>query len=180
MTEKLVVLSDMWGVKRGLWITSYFGYLQQYYDIEFYDIQQLGNIDVPICTDENIHKAFIEGGIDTAVGQLIKKEREASHYLAFSMGGVIAWKAALQGLPLKSLTAISPTRVRFESEKPNCEMNLIFGADDQFKPSAEWNEKTSTPTLHVPGFGHLLYSDEKIISKVCLKLLQNITKKAVF
>ena len=35
MAERLVVLSDMWGAKKGLWITSYLGYLQQYFDIVF-------------------------------------------------------------------------------------------------------------------------------------------------
>ena len=118
MAEKLVVISDMWGVKKGLWITSYFGYLQQYYNITFYDCQQLGNIDVPVSTEENIHKAFVEGGIDTAVAHLLKKEKDPCHYLAFSTGGTIAWKAALKGLPTKSLTAISPTRIRLEKEKP--------------------------------------------------------------
>ena len=33
MAERLVILSDLWGAKKGLWITSYLGYLQQYFDI---------------------------------------------------------------------------------------------------------------------------------------------------
>ncbi len=44
MAERLVVLSDMWGAKKGLWITSYLGYLQQYFDIVFYDSLQLSDI----------------------------------------------------------------------------------------------------------------------------------------
>ncbi len=54
MAERLVILSDMLGSKSGLWITSYLGYLQQYYDIVYYDSQQLANIDVPIKTLKNI------------------------------------------------------------------------------------------------------------------------------
>ncbi|MCL6268196.1 hypothetical protein [Flagellimonas myxillae] len=179
MAEKLVVISDMWGVKKGLWITSYFGYLQQYYNIQFYDIQQLADIDIPVLTEENIHKAFVEGGIETAVAHLLKKESEPSHYLAFSMGGTVAWKAALKGLPMKSLTAISPTRVRLESERPNVPMNLIFGECDKFKPEMKWANEVGVDLNVVPSFGHQLYSDEKIISEVCLGLLEKVTKKAI-
>ncbi len=179
MAEKLVIISDMWGVKKGLWITSYFGYLQQYYDIVFYDCQQLGNIDTPVSTEENIHKAFVDGGIDTAVAHLLKKENEASHYLAFSTGGTIAWKAALKGLPMKSLTAISPTRIRLENEKPDVPTNLIYGGKDEFRPGNEWADEMGTELHVVPNFGHQLYSDEKIIAEVCLELLDKVTKKAV-
>nr|WP_299385125.1 hypothetical protein [Allomuricauda sp.] len=179
MAEKLVVISDMWGVKKGLWITSYFGYLQQYYNIVFYDIQQLADIDVPVSTEENIHKAFVDGGIDVAVAHLLKKEKEPSHYLAFSTGGTVAWKAALKGLPVKSLTAISPTRIRYESQSPDIPMNLIFGECDKFKPGMKWAKEVGVNLNVVPSFGHQLYSDEKIISEVCLDLLEKVTKKAI-
>lgn len=179
MAEKLVILSDMWGVKKGLWITSYFGYLQQYYDITFYDCQQLGNIDVTISTEENVHNAFVNGGIDTAVAHLLKKEKEPAHYLAFSTGGTIAWKAGLRGLPIKSLTALSPTRVRLEEKAPNCELELIFGESDDFKPDPKWAQSCGVNLNVIPNFGHQLYSDEKIIDDVCLKLLQKVTKRAV-
>ncbi|UOY07689.1 hypothetical protein L0P88_03845 [Muricauda sp. SCSIO 64092] len=179
MAEKLLVLSDMWGIKKGLWITSYFGYLQQYYNIEFYDIQQLANLDIPVMTQENIHRAFMEGGIDTAVAHLLKKETKPCHVLAFSMGGTIAWKAGLNGLPMKSLTAISPTRIRFENEAPDCEINLIYGECDKFKPGMKWFKTMDVDFKIVSSFGHELYSDEKIIGEVCVKMLQKITQKAV-
>ncbi|RDY58794.1 hypothetical protein [Flagellimonas nanhaiensis] len=179
MAEKLVVISDMWGAKKGLWITSYFGYLQQYYDISFHDCQQLGNIDVPISTEENIHKAFVEGGIDSAVSQLLRKEKEAAHYLAFSTGGTVAWKAALKGLPMKSLTAISATRIRLEEQSPDTSLNLIYGECDEFKPSLEWAKATDVNLNVIPNFGHHLYSDEKIIADVCLQLLEQATKTEV-
>src|SRR5690606_2199355 len=114
MTNRLVILSDMWGSKKGLWITSYLGYLQQYYDITFYDCQHLANINIAIDSAENVNKEFINGGIDTAVTHLLTKETEPSNYLAFSTGGTIAWKAALRGLPMKSLYAISSTRLRLD------------------------------------------------------------------
>ncbi|MGB5275434.1 MAG: hypothetical protein WBN39_15370 [Flavobacteriaceae bacterium] len=176
-SERLVILSDMWGVKKGLWITSYLGYLQQYYDIAFYDIQQLANIDVEIKSPENLHRAFVDGGIDTAVAHLIKKESEPSHYLAFSTGGTIAWKANLKGLHMKSLTAISPTRVRFEDLKPCCKTKLIFGENDAFRPDGHWSEKLDLEMEIVPNFGHELYTDEKIIGKVCQHLLSAVLER---
>lgn len=175
MAERLVVLSDMWGVKKGLWITSYLGYLQQYYDIVFYDIQQLGYIDLTIKSPENLHHAFVNGGIDMAVAHLLKREKEAGHYLAFSTGGTIAWKAAVKGLPMKSLYAISATRVRHENLKPACDTTLLYGGNDLFRPDMAWSDKLNIEMEVVPNFGHELYSDEKIIRKSCLDLLSVVT-----
>lgn len=177
MAEKLLVISDMWGVKKGLWITSYFGYLQQYFDIQFYDCQQLGNIDELVNTKENLHKAFINGGIDTAVAHLLKKETEPCHVLAFSTGGTIAWKAGLGGLPIKSLTAVSPTRIRFENQKPDCDIKLIYGECDEFKPGQLWAKQVDVDLNVAPNFGHELYSDEKIIAEVCKSLLEKVMHK---
>ena len=128
--EKLVILSDLWGAKRGLWITSYLGYLHQYYDIEYYDIQQLAHIDAPIYTEKELHTAFVNGGIDTAVEHLLKRNKKPAHYLAFSTGGTIAWKANLKGLPMKSLYAVSATRIRMESNMIDCDVDLLFGEKD--------------------------------------------------
>lgn len=178
MAQKLIVLSDMWGVKKGLWITSYFGYLQQYYDITFYDCQQLANLDVPICSEENIHQAFVNGGIDTAVKQLMRKESEPCHYLAFSTGGTIAYRAALAGLPMKSLTAISPTRIRYENKRPACDLSIVFGELDTFKPDEKWAKAVGVELQIMPNFGHQLYTDEKIIGQICLELLQKVTRNA--
>ena len=179
MAEKLVVLSDMWGTKKGLWITSYFGYLQQYYNIQFYDVQQLATLDITVQTEENIHKAFVEGGIDVAVAHLLKRETEPVHVLAFSTGGTIAWKAALKGWPIKSLTAISATRIRLETERPNSDLELIYGECDKFKPGMHWANEVGVDIKVIPNFGHELYSDEKIIADVCMDLLNKVTKTAV-
>ncbi len=177
MAERLVVLSDIWGVKKGLWITSYLAYLQQYYDIVFYDIQQLANIDLTIKSEENLHSAFVQGGIDTAVAHLLKKETERSHYLAFSTGGTIAWKAGLKGLPMRSLYTISATRLRLENLKPDCSTTLIYGSNDTFRPNTEWSERLDLEMDVVSNFGHELYTDEKIIGKVCKDLLTAVTAK---
>ncbi|EAR02175.1 hypothetical protein [Maribacter sp. HTCC2170] len=177
MAEKLVILSDMWGAKKGLWITSYLGYLQQYFDITYYDSQQLANIDLDVNSEKNIHEAFVNGGIDTAVTHLMKKEKEACHYLAFSTGGTIAWKANLEGLPMKSLYNVSATRVRLEGKKPNVPTTLLYGDLDANRPSNDLSKKIGLEKEVIKSFGHELYSDEKIIKKVCLDLLSMVTAK---
>lgn len=176
MAEKLVILSDMWGAKKGLWITSYLGYLQQYFDITYYDIQQLANLEVTVNTADNVHRAFVEGGIDTAVAHLLKKETEPAHYLGFSIGGTVAWKAGLMGLPMKSIYTVSSTRIRAEENKPECETTALFGDTDVYRPKLDWHEKLGVKPELIKDFGHTMYADEKIISRVCLDLLNSVTK----
>ena len=178
-SERVVVLSDMWGAKRGMWITSYLGYLQQYYNIEYYDIQQLADVDLLVQSEKNIHTAFVDGGIDTAVSQLVKKETKPAHYLAFSMGGTIAWKANLKGLPMKSLYTVSATRLRKEVERVDGEVKMLFGSKDLYKPSAKWSETIGVNLEIVENFGHEMYSDSQVIQKVCLDLLDKVMAKPV-
>ena len=174
MAERLVIISDMWGVKKGLWITSYLGYLQHYFDITFYDSQALAHLDVQVLNQENIHRAFVEGGIETAASHLLKKEHKPAHYLGFSMGGSIAWKANLLGLPMKSLYTISATRIRNETKFPNCKTTVLFGDTDNCRPKAAWYNTANLNSELIKGFGHNMYNDEKIIKKVCLDLLKSV------
>jgi dienelactone hydrolase len=176
MAERLVIVSDMWGAKKGLWITSYLGYLQQYFDITFYDSQQLANLDLTVQSEENVHNAFVEGGIDTAVAHLLKKEKTPSYYLAFSTGGTIVWNAAKMGLPVKSLYSVSATRIRLDNDKPCVPFNLLYGANDSYAPKESWANMLGIEMELMPNFGHTLYSDEKVIRKVCLDLLQQVTQ----
>jgi hypothetical protein len=177
MAERLVIVSDMWGIKKGLWITSYLGYLQQHFDITFYDSQQLAHLEVLIYSKENIHRAFVNGGIDTAAAHLLKKEKEPAHYLGFSTGGVIAWKANLSGLPMKSLYTVSATRIRSETKTPKCPTTVLFGDGDIYRPKSEWYEKNQVKGELIKGFGHTMYSDDKVIQKVCLDLLRPVTQE---
>lgn len=175
MAEKLVIVSDMWGTKKGLWITSYLGYLQQYFDITFYDSQQLANLDLPVQSDQNVHEAFVKGGIDLAVAHLLKKEKSPCYYLAFSTGGTIVWNAAIKGLPVKSLMCVSATRIRLQEAKPNIPFDLLYGEKDENRPSDVWANKLDVSMDVLPNYGHTLYSDEQIIKKVCLSLLNKVT-----
>ncbi len=177
MAERLVILSDMWGAKKGLWITSYLGYLQQYFDIVYYDCQQLASISLTIDSEENLSKEFANGGLDIAVSHILRRETEASHYLAFCTGADIAWNANLRGLPMKSLYAISPNKIDIESGAPNCPFNVVYGEQDKLKLSNNPLSQLDMVAEVIPGFGRELYSDEKIIKKVCQTLLSKVMER---
>ncbi len=177
MAERLVVVSDMWGSKKGRWITSYLGYLQQYFDIVFYDSRELAHMETNISSSEEIYSAFVNGGMDTAVSQLLAKEKEPSYYLTFCAGGSIVWQAALEGLPVKSLNAVSPIDLETQTEAPDCPVTLVYGELEENLPSTEWVINTKSVMEIVPCFGHELYTDEKIINKICLDLLELVLKK---
>ena len=176
MAERLVVLSDMWGAKKGMWITSYLGYLQQYFDIVYYDSHQLSDLDITEYTPEKVCAAFNEGGMDTAIAQLLMKEQTPSHYLTFCAGGLIAWNAALKGLPIKSLYAVSPLELQNELDRPAIPITLLYGEYHDPIPSNKWADHMNIPIEVVPKFGRELYTDEKIIKKVCLNILETMLK----
>lgn len=177
MAERLVIVSDMWGSKKGLWITSYLGYLQQNFNIVFYDSRDLAQIDKTKGTTEELYEAFVDGGMALAVSQLLARENEKSHYLTFCAGGTIAWYAALKGLPMKSLYAVSPMNLQQINEAPPCPVTLLFGEIQEDRPTTEWAIKTNSILEVVPNFGRELYSDEKIVKKVCLDLQELVIKK---
>lgn len=177
MAERLVILSDLWGAKKGLWITSYLGYLQQYFDIVYYDTSQLADLDVSNPTAEAMAEAFQEGGLERAVRSLLEKEETPSHYLTFCAGGTVVWDAARKGLPVLSLYAVSPMHLHRESDLPGCQVKLLYGEYMENRPSHGWAETIGAPMEVVPRFGREMYSDEKIIQKVCRDLLDEALKK---
>ncbi len=176
MAEKLVVVSDMWGAQKGLWITSYLGYLQQYFDIVFYDSRELAQIENNLTSAEEVYDAFINGGMDRAVSQILIKEQTESHYLTFCAGGTITWHAALKGLPVKSLYAVSPIDLEDQLQGPDCPVSVLFGENDKVT-GTDWTIRTGAQVEAIPNFGHDMYSDEKVIQKVCLDLLDLVLKK---
>ncbi len=178
MAERLVVISDMWGAKKGIWATSYLVYLQQYFNISYYDSQQLANLDACVdCTDQELKDGFDHGGIETAIGQLRQKEKIPARYLTFGVGGEIVWKAILKGLPVKSLYAVSAHGLPFEGQRPNIPVRWVYGALDADKPSSAQLERMQRYVEIVQGFGHDLYTDDTIIKKIAKNLLSLVTHK---
>jgi len=170
MKKRLIILSDLWGDIKNDWIANYFNSLDAYFKITYYDCCELGNVDKNVESEEKIHSQFINNGINIAVEKLLKLELEEVDVLAFSIGGTIAWKGALNGLKINNLYAISATRLRYETEFPACNIKLSYGADDSFIPSFEWFNKMKLQFNIINGVGHEIYSDNKYTPGLCTEI----------
>ncbi len=169
---RLIVLSDMWGVRHSKWLDTYALLLEPHFDIKFYDSCDLGKVDSSVKDEILLHEQFIKGGIDLAVETLLKIEPEKVHVLAFSVGGTIAWKAGLSGLQLQNLLAVSSTRLRYETAKPNCDISLYYGDSDNFKPDESWCRTMNLQGVNIEKGGHHIYSDENIARRICSNLIR--------
>jgi len=116
--------------------------------------------------EENLHKQFLDFGIDNAISNLIRIEKEAKIYITVSIGGVLAWKAAMAGLPIKQLIAVSPTRLREESENPDCDFQLYFGKEDPNKPDLIWLEAFAKNRYKLLDGDHHIYNDKDIVTQI--------------
>lgn len=116
--KKLIILSDLWGKGKSEWVSHYVEALQDYFEVTFYDSCELAGIDLSTYTEDKIHPQFVNGGIEKAVNTLLARERREVVVLGFSIGGLIAWKAALRGLKTERLLAISSTPASLRRQAP--------------------------------------------------------------
>lgn len=168
---RLVILSDIWGHRNSAWITPYIESLKTNFDVQYYDCCELGEINPELSQIEQIHQAFLAHGIETAIGNLCMKENEEIFLLGFSIGGLIAWKAALAGLKATYICAISSTRLRYESSKPEGIIDLIFAENDPSQPSDAWFETLSLERKIFKNEGHDFYRDEEMSRKLIHHIL---------
>ncbi len=148
MKKRLIILSDLWGKSAKNWENQYIEKLKTNFEIQYYDCCKLGKIHLTANSQDERHEQFINSGIDIAVNELLQLEKKEVFVLAFSIGGTIAWKSALKGLLINTLIALSATRLRHENEKPHCNIQLIYGAEDSFQPNPEWFERMNiTPQI---------------------------------
>ncbi|WP_298513594.1 alpha/beta hydrolase [uncultured Kordia sp.] len=175
MLPRLIILSDLWGKQKSDWVRLYEDKLTGIFDIQYYDCCDLGNIDISTYSQEDLHRQFITFGIETAVQKLIQLEKQPFHVLSFSIGGIIAWKAALLGLPLISFHAVSATRLRYENTILAIPIQLYFGMNDRYKPSQGWNTLIGSENIQLcNNEAHEMYRKEKIADVVCKKIIQRI------
>ena len=174
MKQRLIILSDLWGLKNTDWITNYTSNLETHFNIKFYDCCELGLVNNKNNTEQNIHSQFINGGIDRAVHNLLKKETNPIHILAFSIGGTIAWNSGLSDLKIDNLFAVSATRLRYENEKPNCMVTLKFGELDQNKPSEQWHSNFNINEDIIPNKNHNLYMNSRFAIDLCSEIMNTL------
>jgi dienelactone hydrolase len=172
MKPRLIILSDLWGKEKSDWVSGYLELLKDEFEIQYYDCCELGAIDKTNYTEENLHSQFVNGGIEKAVEHLLKAEKNQIDILAFSIGGTIAWKAALQGLNIRSLFAVSSTRLRYENEIPNGVIKLYYGENDRNTPSENWFEKHSVDFEIIKNEGHNFYNEIDYTTLICNEILK--------
>ena len=112
--------------------------------------------------------------MSVAVENLLNLEKGNIAILAFSIGGTIAWKAGLKGLKINNFIAISSTRLRYETIKPNCKLKLYFGENDQNKPLAIWSKTLNIDLEIVENEDHEMYKNHDFAIKFCSELILNL------
>lgn len=167
---KLLILSDLFGGQHPEWINYYTNALRSKFEIQYYDVPELANIDTSNLTQADIHNQFLIGGIDRAIETLLKLETDKVTVLGFSIGGTIAWKASLQGLKTTYLFAVSSTLLRYETEAPNCEIKLYFGENDPNKPIDKWFNGLKIANTILQRQNHDFYKKEEIASLICKEI----------
>lgn len=168
--QEVVVLSDLWGVKKSEWFKYYQKLLGQYYNIKFYDCCELGQINISEYEEKSLHQQFVSFGIENAVNKLLDIEQKPKIYIGCSVGGVIAWKAGQKGLPIDRLITISSTRLRKEIEKPNCPVKMYFGDCDAYSPDIDWQKLIGIDLICIINGGHQIYKDQSSIEQIILDL----------
>jgi hypothetical protein len=167
MKPNLLLLTDLWGYRQASWQQHYIERLSNAFDITVLDATALAEIDLPESADEAaLHQAFIAGGIEMAVRNLVRQAPPTDAIIGCSIGGLIAWKACLAGLPCPHLIAISSTRLRYEHQRPDINMELYFGENDAFRPSSEWFSQMGIPHNLMHGQGHEVYKSPEMATLV--------------
>lgn len=171
---RLLILSDLFGGKDPEWVKIYMNLLQSKFEIQYYDVLELANIDSDNFIESEIHNQFLNGGIDKAVQNLLQLETEKVIILGFSIGGTIAWKASLKGLNVTHLFAVSSTRLRYETEIPNSIIKLYFGEKDPNKPNPKWFLDLNIDNEILEANSHQLYLIENNIPLICNDILKSL------
>lgn len=174
MKSKLIILSDLWGIKRSNWTKTYLDILSKNFEIQYYDCCCLGGIDVSNYQETIIHKQFVTSGIKIAIKKLLELEKGRVNILAFSIGGIIAWKSEIQGLDIDKLYIVSSTRLRYETRKPSCYTKLFFGKNDTYKPSNYWLNKLKIKYKISENRSHNMYMKEDYAIELCEEINKDI------
>lgn len=169
--ERLVLLSDIRGGAADR-TGHYIRLLEGHFDVISYDCCELGGVPKNGTSMENRHQQFVNGGIDRAVECMLQSETEVFGILGFSIGGTIAWKACLAGLRVRYLFAVSATRLRLETEKPDAEIDLFYGERDRFRPPGSWFHLLGISENRYKNEAHEFYLKGGIAAKICRRIVQ--------
>lgn len=166
MKKEIVIVSDLWGAEQSEWVDQFESALSETHTIKFYDSCELGEINIDRYEEKDIHRQFVEFGIEQAANKLFSLEKETKMFIGCSVGGVIAWKAGMLGMPIEQLIAISSTRLRKETYRPDFPITLYYGQADQFKPGPLWIENMGKDQVHILNGGHEIYKETEVVSMI--------------
>jgi len=173
MKKEIIILSDLWGKNKSEWLVQFNETLSPEYKTKFYDSCELGEIDLTLSEEKLIHRQFVNFGIQKAVNKLLRIETQPQIYIGCSVGGVIAWKAGLLGLKMEQLITLSSTRLRMETEKPNCPITMYFGELDKHKPAAKWFESIGCNYKIIEQSNHDIYKDQLVVDQIVENINQS-------
>ncbi|MFT7453233.1 MAG: hypothetical protein ACI9VN_003971 [Patescibacteria group bacterium] len=105
---------------------------------------------------------------------MIRKKVDQVDVLAFSVGATIAWKAMLAGLKVDRFYGVSGTRLRYETEKPDAVIELLYGESDLYKPKEDWFKQLNIRAYILKEAGHELYKESRGIEYVCEQLKADV------
>ena len=167
MKPRLLIISDMWGLSRCVWMEHYLKLLEPVFHIVLYDSRELANVPPAEDDADPIHSAFVQGGMDIAANKLLELGSGKVDVLGFSMGGTIAWKAGMKGLDMGRLYAVSSTRLRLQTAKPACKIQLFYGADDPSRPPASWFGQLGLGSPLIFTGKHDFYTGTPSATRIC-------------
>ncbi|MTH14974.1 alpha/beta hydrolase [Flavobacterium sp. LC2016-01] len=176
MKPRLLILSDLFGGENPDGIKFYTDKLESSFDIQYYDVLKLANINASGLGETEIHSQFLNGGIERAIENLLQLEKEKVTVLGFSIGGTVAWKASLKALKTDYLFAVSSTRLRYENELPDCNIKLYFGENDLNKPNLEWFFNLNVSNKIFDNQKHQLYLENNNAYLICDDILKAFIK----
>ncbi|MGJ8660515.1 MAG: hypothetical protein ACSHXL_00620 [Bacteroidota bacterium] len=171
---QLIILSDIHGLEGQSWIDYYTEALSPHFYLTVIDSLVLAELNADKCSPEEIHEKMVSEGIKIAAENLLKIKQNNCTILAFSVGGVIAWKAGLLNFQAHKLIAVSSTRLRKEHQKPNFEIDLFFGDQDMNRPMDEWFEAIELAPTILRNKNHDMYRMESVSEQICTELTSNI------
>ena len=165
-------------MQKSEWLKHFEKRLSDYYEIKFYDACTLGGINLDPYEEKNLHQQFLNFGIARAVKSLAALENDSHIYIGCSIGGLIAWKAGLMGLPMEKLICISSTRIRMETQKPACAIHLFFGNKDDYRPDVDWMKLMNIESSVLLQGDHDIYKNahgvnqivQSLVARNCLEL----------
>jgi predicted esterase len=168
----LLLISDLRGNSNAEYLLKYESFLESRFTVCKIDVCQLAEIHNSHEVDKN-HSAFInEGGLTRAVKNLQEQYKGSVDFIiGFSIGGTVAWQACLQNLSVRRLICISATRLRKETQKPNCKIEVYFGKNDSHRPSENWKLLSSLESKIIAEVGHEFYKEDDFIKSFSLEFI---------